>query len=114
MWKVMTALMDDKKFYNLINDGLETLFRKIQLILNGRPLTRVSADLDDLCALTPNSILMESIDAVFPLNIFIGSDGLRAHWLSQASAKEFWRRFIIEYVPMLNKYSKWMTPQRNL
>ena len=64
--KVMTALMDDEKLHNLTDDGLETLFREIQLILNGRPLSRVSADPDDLCALTPKSILTGSVDAVSP------------------------------------------------
>ena len=113
--KVMTALMDDKKLHNLTDDGLETLFREIQLILNGRPLTRVSADPDDLCALTPNSILTGSVDAVFPPDVFVGSDGLRASYrLCQANAEEFWMRFISEYVPTLNKRSKWLTPQRNL
>ena len=113
--KVMTALMDDKKLHNLTNDGLETLFREIQLILNGRPLTRVSADPDDLCALTPSSILTGSVDAVFPPDVFVGSDSLRVSYrLCQAYAEEFWRRFISEYVPTLNKRSKWLTPQRNL
>ena len=60
--KVMTALMDDKKLHNLTDDAI---FRQIQLILNERPLTRVSAEADDLCALTPNCISTGSVDAVF-------------------------------------------------
>ena len=113
--KIMTALMDDKKLHNLTDDGLETLFREIQFILNGRPLTRVSADPDDLCSLTPSSILTGSVVAAFPPDVFVGSDGLRASYrLCQAYAEEFWRRFISEYVPTLNKRSKWLTPQRNL
>ena len=85
------------------------------MILNERPLTRVSADADDLCALTPNRILTGSVNAVFPSDVFVGSDGLRTFCrLSQAYAEKFWWRFIIECVPALNKRSKWLTPQCNL
>ena len=55
------------------------------------------------------------VDDVFPPDVFIPSDGLRASYrLSQAYVEEFWRRFIAEYVPTLNKREKWLTPQRNL
>ena len=47
--------MDDKKLHNLTDDGLETLFKEIQLILNERRLTRVITDASDLCALTRSS-----------------------------------------------------------
>ena len=71
--KVITALMDNKRLHGLTkyDNGLETLFREIQLVVSGRSLTRVSADADDLCALTPKSILTGSVDAVFPLDVFV-------------------------------------------
>ena len=45
--KTMTTIMDDKKLRTLTDEGLQTLFREIQLVLNRRPLTRISTDPDD-------------------------------------------------------------------
>ena len=113
--KVMTCLMDDKKLRTLTDEGLRTLFCEIQMILNRRPLTRASPDPNDLKALCPQNILTGAVDDAFPPDIFTSSDGLRASYrLSQAYVEEFWRRFIAEYVPTLNKREKWLSPQRNL
>ena len=62
----MSALQEDKKLRTLTEKGLETLFREVQLILNSRPITRVSADPNDLRALSPLSILTGCVDPVLP------------------------------------------------
>ena len=113
--KTMTALMDDRKLRTLSDEGLATLLREIQMILNRRPLTKASTDPDDSRALCPQDILTGAADDAFPPDIFVSSDGLRASYrLSQLYAEEFWRRFVIDYVPTLNKRQKWLAPQRNL
>ena len=93
----MTSLMDNQKLKTLTDGGLKTLFCEIQLILNRRSLTRASPDLNDCRALCPQSISTGVMDDVFPPDVFILTDGLRASYrLSQAYIKEFWRRFIVE------------------
>ena len=78
-------------------------------------MTRVSPDPYGLRTLCPQSILTGVAHDVFLPGVFIPEDGLRASYrLSQAYVEEFWRRFIAEYVPTLNKREKWLTPQRNL
>ena len=45
---------------------------------------------------------------------FAHPDGLRASWkASQLFADEFWRRWLREYVPILNIRQKWLVPARN-
>ena len=96
MRKTLVALMDDKKLKTLTDDGLETLFREIQMILNSRPLTKTSNDPDQMKALNPQCILTGSVGPTNPPDVFLQSDGLRASYrLTQAYAEEFWRRFIL-------------------
>ena len=111
----MTALMDDRKLRTLSDEGLATLLREVQRILNRRPLTKASTNPDDSRALCLQDILTGAADDAFPPDIFVSSDGLKASYrLSQRYAEEFWRRFVIDYVPTLNKRQKWLAPQRNL
>ena len=52
--KVLTALADDRHLFRTPSDyGLWTNFIHVEAILNNRPLTPVSADPDDIRALTP-------------------------------------------------------------
>ena len=42
----------------LTDEILETVFCEVEGIVNGRPITKVSADSKDLSALTPNHLLL--------------------------------------------------------
>ena len=56
-----------------------------------------------------------AVEDIFLPDVFTASDGLRAFYrLSQAYAEEFWKRFIVEYVPTLREREKWLALQRNL
>ena len=113
--KTMSALQEDKKLRTLTEKGLETLFREVQLILNSRPITRVSADPNDLRALSPLSILTGCVDPVLPTDVFVASDSMRSSWrASQRHADEFWRRWSEEYLPLLQRRAKWLQSQRNI
>ena len=86
--KTMTAIMDDKKLRTVTDDGLQTLFREIQSILNERPLTRASTDPDDFRALSPQTILKGTVDAIYPPDVFVPSDRMRSFYrLAQAYAE---------------------------
>ena len=112
--KTMVSLMEDERLRTLTDKGLETLFREVQLILNSRPITRVSSDPSDPRALSPLSILTGYLDPVLPPDVFIRSDGMRSSWrASQLYAEEFWKRWSMEYLTLLQKRMKWLQPQRN-
>ena len=75
----------------------------------------MSDDPNDLSALTPMSLLHGSIDPVFPLNVFIESDGYRRSWRRvQLLANRFWARWLKQYLPMLQLRQTWLQPSRNL
>ena len=107
--KVLTALADDRHLFRTPSDyDLWTNFKHVKAILNNRPLTPVSADPDDMRALTPMGLLNGNIEPPLSPGSFAHPDGLRASWkASQLFADEFWRRWLREYVPFV------LVPARN-
>ncbi|XP_076068358.1 uncharacterized protein LOC143040809 [Oratosquilla oratoria] len=98
----------------LSDDSLSTFFCEVESIINSRPLTVVSNDVNDLCPITPNSLL--NLDNyVVTLN---GGEMIcesRRKWKQiQHLAKEFWRRWQKEYLPCLQERQKWLKVNRNL
>ena len=51
----MTGLLQEKV---LTDAQLYTLLTEVESIMNNRPLTHLSTDIDDLEALTPNHIIL--------------------------------------------------------
>ena len=65
-------------------------------------------------ALTPMGLLNGNIEPPLSPGSFTHPDGLRASWkASQLFADEFWRRWLREYVLILNICQKWLVPVRN-
>ena len=113
--KVMASLMSDRRLRTLTDEGLVTLLKEIEYVLNCRPLTRVGTDPNDFQALSPIMILTGCIGPGLPPDVFLSSDGMRSSWRAcQLQADEFWRRWKIEYLPMLQRRGKWLTPCQNL
>ena len=113
--KAMTAIMTDKYFRTLSDEGLVTLFKEVELILNCRPLTRVSGDPTDFRALTPMTLLNGSMAPQLPMDVFAKTDGLRASYrATQLQADLFWQRWRREYLTMLQKRHKWLRPEPNI
>ena len=79
--------------------------------LNARPITAVSSNPNELYALTPNHCLLgqrcSSISSLETANDF---DHRKRHMRAQAYANAIWSRWLKEYVPSLNRRSKWQTP----
>jgi len=97
------------------DECLQTFFVEIESILNNRPLTPVSDDPNDFSTLTPMSLLLGSIDPVFPLDVFIGSDGYRRSWRRvQLLSDRFWACWLKQYLPVLQLRQKWLQLTRNL
>ena len=87
----------------LHEDTLHTLLLEIENIVNSRPLTSVSDDIDDLEPLTPKHFLIgqSSLNANFA-NITKKNIKNRTKWkLERAVTSMYWKRWIKEYLPLL-------------
>lgn len=99
----------------LTDEILHTVFCEIDGIVNGRPITKVSTDVDDLAALTPNHILILRGDLKSPPGSFSLGDMYRRRWRHvQGLADSFWKRWLASYVPDLQRRVKWQHKVRNI
>ncbi|KAL3967647.1 phylloquinone omega-hydroxylase/docosahexaenoic acid omega-hydroxylase [Sarotherodon galilaeus] len=111
--KVLSSVVEQQI---LDEEGLHTLLCEVEAIINSRPISRVSTDPNDLEALTPNHLLLMKAKTPLPPGVFSRSDIYsRRRWRQvQYLADLFWRRWIKEYLPDLQKRQKWALPQRNI
>ena len=79
-------------------------------MLNGRPLTAVSDDPDDLEALTPAHFLVGRPNPTTPMDTFCEKDlTSRKRWRQcQIMTDHIWRRWRREYLPTLTERNKWL------
>jgi len=113
---IKTALKATLKERFPKDEVLHTLLLEAELIVNSRPLTYVSADASDPESLTPNHFLLGSSSGASVSGEF-GKDDLflRKQWReAQALADVFWKRWLQEYLPTLNKRQKWHQPGKQL
>ena len=84
--------------------------------MNGRPMTTVSGDPNDLEPLTPNHLLLLKSESPLSSGLFKREDSLsRRRWKQvQYLADVLSRRWSREYLPLLQLRQKWARPQRNL
>ena len=95
----------------LTDEVLSITFCLVEHALNSRPLTPVSADPSDLGALTPNHFLLGNQARSLPSIIGVDEfDHRKRYARAQSYANAIWSRWIKEYVPALNRRSKWQTP----
>ena len=96
-------------------DVLHTALLEVEFLLNSRPLTYASAEIDDAEPLTPNHFILGYPEAVLPPGRFSDSDTCgRGKWRqSQALANQLWRRWQREYLPLLICRKKWTQDRRN-
>lgn len=99
----------------LSDDMLDTLFCEVESIVNSRPITKVSDSIDDPEPLTPNHILLLRGSPPVSPGKFCDSDLYRRRWrVVQQLADTFWRRWLREYLPELQRRSKWRDSCRNV
>ncbi|XP_028404804.1 uncharacterized protein LOC114527371 [Dendronephthya gigantea] len=110
--KVLKGLLKQQV---LDEEGLTTLMCEAESIVNSRPLTKVSDDPNDAEALTPNHLLLLRSGPSFPPGMFTKEERYsRRRWRQiQYLADVFWRRWVKEYLPTLQKRQKWTKPRRN-
>ncbi|XP_065087100.1 uncharacterized protein LOC135708850 [Ochlerotatus camptorhynchus] len=104
---------DDGK--RLTDEILQTSIAEAEDLVNSRPLTYVAEGSID--ALSPNHFL-KGVSPNEPLMVPPpphSAEALRnAYHRSQQLAEELWRRWIQEYVPMINRRSKWFSEAQPL
>jgi hypothetical protein len=71
--KVLYSIMHEQNV-RLDDENLRTLFCEVEAILNGRPITTVSDDVNDLKVLTPNDLLLLRNEQSFPPGTFVKTD----------------------------------------
>ena len=102
----------------LSRDLFATIVAETEAILNSRPLTHVSSELDDDLPLTPNHFLMGRPFVYAPAAAFYETSTSKLSNKSWKRAKDrvdsFWRRLLKEYAPTLIRRTKWKQPEEPL
>ncbi|XP_076029150.1 uncharacterized protein LOC143017998 [Oratosquilla oratoria] len=98
----------------LSDDSLSTFFCEVESTINSRPLIVVSNDVNDLCPITPNSLLNLDNYVVTLDSEEMFCESRKKLRQVQHLAKEFWRRWLKEYLPCLQERQKWLKVNRNL
>nr|XP_055074289.1 uncharacterized protein LOC129453915 [Misgurnus anguillicaudatus] len=99
----------------LDDEALQTIFCEVEAILNDRPITPSSDDPYDIEALTPNHLLQLKGKPILPPGLFQKKDlYVRRRWRQvQYITDLFWKRWVREYLPMLQERQKWNNIYRN-
>ena len=111
--KVLRSVLKEQ---TVSDECLQTLMCEVESILNNRPLTTATDDPMDLEALTPNHLLLMKKQPVLPPGLFNKEDSYaRRRWKQvQYLADLFWKRWVREYLPMLQERQKWTQRKKNL
>ena len=94
---------------------MSTVFAEIKGIINSRPIGYLPDHPDDCVPLTPNHLLLGRATPEVPQGPFKETKDLHKRFLFvQSLTRRFWERFQLEYVPTLQKRSKWLRSSRPL
>ena len=99
----------------LTDEILLTAFCEIENLINSRPLTKCTEDIHDDAPLTPNHLLLLCNDAAVPLGVFQETDMYRRRWRHVWYLTTlFWKRWVKEYLPLLQRRRKWQNDCPNV
>ena len=110
---IMRALLKEQV---ISDEGLHTMMCEVGALMNARPITKVSDDPRDLHALTPNHLLLTQSNQPLPPGVFSKAKIYsKRRWRQvQYLVDIFWKRWIREYIPSLQRRQKWLQPKRNV
>ena len=110
--KILSSVV---KQQTLDDESLTTFMCEVENIINSRPLTPVSNDVKDLQPLTPNMLLCLKEEHSMPpgteesFDVYSKKRWKRVQYLSNL----FWKRWVKEYLPILQKRQKWTNLKEN-
>lgn len=95
---------------------LNTVLIEIEGVLNSRPLTPMSNDVNDLEVLTPGHFLIgRPLTAVPEPDVTSSSNNrLRRWFLTKKITQDFWKRWSLEYLNTLTQRYKWQCKRENV
>ncbi|CAM1317751.1 Uncharacterised protein r2_g3590 [Pycnogonum litorale] len=95
-------------------EALRSVFAETMSILNSRPLCPTSDDPNDPESITPNHLLLQK-GVVSAPGIFEGDSHSKKQWRrAQFIADCFWKRWIVEYFPILQTRARWTRVVNNI
>ena len=99
----------------LSDEVLQTIFCEVENVVNSRPLTKCSNDIDDESPLTPNHFVLLRGNYAYPWSLTQESDTYRKRWkMVQHIVSQFWRKWIKMYLPELQCRQKWLKSRQNV
>lgn len=100
----------------LTYEEFQTLITRIEGILNSRPITPISSDPHDLCALTPGHFLVgQPIHALPDSDIIdVQTNRLNRWQLIRQCHQSYWKRWSREYLATLQSRQKWFKSSPNI
>ncbi|XP_062539237.1 uncharacterized protein LOC134207549 [Armigeres subalbatus] len=110
----------------LSDEGLQTLITEAEAIVNSRPLTYLPLESAECEAITPNHFLLPLGSIGDTRQTVTGQDTTTEEHRQAAAIVEatcnatqlhlniFWKRWIVEYLPILTKRTKWFGEQNLL
>ena len=110
--KVLQGIVHEQ---TLSDESLRTLMCEVESIVNSRPLTPMSDNINDLHTLNPNHLLLTREGPNLPPCATEETDRYRKRWRQvQYLATLFWRRWKKQYLPELQRRQKWLQPKPNI
>jgi hypothetical protein len=102
------------KKHVLTDEVLATTMAEVESLVNSRPLTEVSSNVDAMEAITPNHFLLGRIN--LSPGVFIDKEiSSRKRWRqAQVVTNHLWGRWLREYLPALVQRAKWTQDVPNL
>ncbi|CAH8466083.1 unnamed protein product [Dicrocoelium dendriticum] len=97
----------------LTEEALVTLITEAERIINSRPLVPLTSDSTDRPALTPNDLLILRPNPSGLLSESVADEYRRCWRQVNYLTALFWKRWVREYLPLLNCREKWLNPCRN-
>uniref|UniRef100_A0A182PWL6 Integrase catalytic domain-containing protein n=1 Tax=Anopheles epiroticus TaxID=199890 RepID=A0A182PWL6_9DIPT len=101
----------------LDDEGLLTLLAEAEWLVNSRPLTYLPLESMESEALTPNHFLLGSSSGSKQMSNdeYMSPGKIKGNWeLLQSQIKQFWRRWIVEYLPVITRSSKWFHDTKHI
>lgn len=115
MQEVKRVLFSVTNQQMLDDEALQTVLCEEDARLNDLPNTPSSNDMNDMKALTPNHLLQLKGKPILPLGLFRKEDlYVRRRWRQvQYIVDLFWKRWVREYLPMMQDRKKWKRAHQN-